>query len=332
MILTEEITQINEKVKEYSGFIGKIITEIEKVIIGQTYLIERLLVALFANGHLLIEGVPGLAKTTMVNVLSNIIKARFQRIQFTPDLLPADLIGTLIYNPHDGKFTTRKGPIFANIILADEINRAPSKVQSALLEAMEERQVTIGENTFKLDKLFMVMATQNPIEQEGTYPLPEAQMDRFMLKVNITYPTIEEERMILKRMGFISKDIKVEPVMNSENIINARAVVDEVYMDEKIEKYILNLVFATRNPEKYKLDDLKSLIQYGASPRATIYLSIAAKAYAFLKSRGYVVPQDVKSVALDILRHRVIVSYEAEAEDIKSDDIINRIFEKVEVP
>ena len=332
MILTEEITQINEKVKEYSCFIEKIITEIEKVIIGQTYLIERLLVALLANGHLLIEGVPGLAKTTMVNVLSNIIKAHFQRIQFTPDLLPADLIGTLIYNPHDGKFTTRKGPIFANIILADEINRAPSKVQSALLEAMEERQVTIGENTFKLDKLFMVMATQNPIEQEGTYPLPEAQMDRFMLKVNITYPTIEEEHMILKRMGFISKDIKVEPVINPEDIINARAVVDEVYMDEKIEKYILNLVFATRNPEKYKLDDLKSLIQYGASPRATIYLSIAAKAYAFLKSRGYVVPQDVKSVGLDILRHRVIVSYEAEAEDIKSDDIINRIFEKVEVP
>lgn len=330
--MTEEITQINEKVKGYSCFIGKIITEIEKVIIGQTYLIERLLVALLANGHLLIEGVPGLAKTTMVNVLSNIIKARFQRIQFTPDLLPADLIGTLIYNPHDGKFTTRKGPIFTNIILADEINRAPSKVQSALLEAMEERQVTIGENTFKLDKLFMVMATQNPIEQEGTYPLPEAQMDRFMLKVNITYPTIEEEHMILKRMGFISKDIKVEPVINPEDIINARAVVDEVYMDEKIEKYILNLVFATRNPEKYKLDDLKSLIQYGASPRATIYLSIAAKAYAFLKSRGYVVPQDVKSVGLDILRHRVIVSYEAEAEDIKSDDIINRIFEKVEVP
>lgn len=330
--MTEEITQINEKVKEYSCFIEKIITEIEKVIIGQTYLIERLLVALLANGHLLIEGVPGLAKTTMVNVLSNIIKAHFQRIQFTPDLLPADLIGTLIYNPHDGKFTTRKGPIFANIILADEINRAPSKVQSALLEAMEERQVTIGENTFKLDKLFMVMATQNPIEQEGTYPLPEAQMDRFMLKVNITYPTIEEEHMILKRMGFISKDIKVEPVINPEDIINARAVVDEVYMDEKIEKYILNLVFATRNPEKYKLDDLKSLIQYGASPRATIYLSIAAKAYAFLKSRGYVVPQDVKSVGLDILRHRVIVSYEAEAEDIKSDDIINRIFEKVEVP
>lgn len=330
--MTEEITQINEKVKEYNCFIGKIITEIEKVIIGQTYLIERLLVALLANGHLLIEGVPGLAKTTMVNVLSNIIKAHFQRIQFTPDLLPADLIGTLIYNPHDGKFTTRKGPIFANIILADEINRAPSKVQSALLEAMEERQVTIGENTFKLDKLFMVMATQNPIEQEGTYPLPEAQMDRFMLKVNITYPTIDEEHMILKRMGFISKDIKVEPVMNPENIINARAVVDEVYMDEKIEKYILNLVFATRSPEKYKLDDLKSLIQYGASPRATIYLSIAAKAYAFLKGRGYVVPQDVKSVGLDILRHRVIVSYEAEAEDIKSDDIINRIFEKVEVP
>jgi MoxR-like ATPase len=332
MILTEEITQINEKVKEYSCFIGKMITEIEKVIIGQTYLIDRLLVALLGNGHLLIEGVPGLAKTTTVNVLSNIIKARFQRIQFTPDLLPADLIGTLIYNPHDGKFTTRKGPIFANIILADEINRAPSKVQSALLEAMEERQVTIGENTFKLDKLFMVMATQNPIEQEGTYPLPEAQMDRFMLKVNITYPTIDEEHMILKRMGFISKDIKVEPVMNPENIINARAVVDEVYMDEKIEKYILNLVFATRSPEKYKLDDLKSLIQYGASPRATIYLSIAAKAYAFLKGRGYVVPQDVKSIGLDILRHRVIVSYEAEAEDIKSDDIINRIFEKVEVP
>lgn len=322
----------NEKIRQCSGFVNKIIAEIEKVIVGQKYLIERLLVALLANGHLLIEGVPGLAKTTTVKVLSDTIKAKFQRIQFTPDLLPADLIGTLIYNPRDGNFTTRKGPIFANIILADEINRAPAKVQSALLEAMEERQVTIGENTFKLEELFMVMATQNPIEQEGTYPLPEAQMDRFMLKINISYPTIEEEHMVLKRMGYTSKDIKVDPLISLEDIIKARSVIDEVYMDEKIEKYILDLVFATRYPQKYKMDNLGNLIQYGASPRATIYLAVAAKAYAFIHERGYVTPQDIKSIGPDVLRHRIITSYEADAEEITSDHIIKRIFEEIEVP
>jgi len=322
----------NEKIRQHSGFVNKIITEIEKVIVGQKYLIERLLVALLSNGHLLIEGVPGLAKTTTVKVLSGSIKAKFQRIQFTPDLLPADLTGTLLYNPKDCNFITKKGPIFANIILADEINRAPAKVQSALLEAMEERQVTIGENTFKLDELFLVMATQNPIEQEGTYPLPEAQMDRFMLKINLAYPTIDEEHVVLKRMGHTSKETKVFPVINPEDIIKARSVVDEVYMDEKIEKYILNLVFATRYPERYKLEDIRSHIQYGASPRATIYLAVAAKAYAFIQERGYVTPQDIKSIGPDVLRHRVITSYEAEAEEITSDHIIKRIFEEIEVP
>ena len=325
------ISAINEKVNQHNGLIDKIITETEKVIVGQRYLIERLLVALLSNGHLLIEGVPGLAKTMTVKALSDIINAKFQRIQFTPDLLPADLTGTLIYNPRDG-FTTKKGPIFANIILADEINRAPAKVQSALLEAMEERQVTIGENTFKLDDLFFVMATQNPIEQEGTYPLPEAQIDRFMLKINITYPTIEEERMVLKRMGYTKVDTKLSPVIQYEDIIKARSVVDEVYMDEKIEKYILDLVFATRYPEKYNFHELAGMIQYGASPRATIYLAVAAKAYAFIRGRGYVTPQDIKSMGPDILRHRIIINYEAEAEEITADDIIRKIFEGIEIP
>jgi MoxR-like ATPase len=328
----EDEMPIDEKVQEQGLLINKIMNEIGKVIIGQKDLVERLLVAVLANGHLLIEGVPGLAKTTTVKVLTDIISAKFQRIQFTPDLLPADLIGTLIYNPKDGHFVTKKGPIFANIILADEINRAPAKVQSALLEAMEERQVTIGENTFKLDDLFLVMVTQNPIEQEGTYPLPEAQLDRFMLKINITYPTIEEERLILKRMGHTLKDIKLSPVVKAEEILSARALVDEIYMDEKIEKYILDLVFATRFPERYGLDDLGKLIQYGASPRATLYLSLAAKAYALIQGRGYVTPQDVKSIGPDVLRHRIIVSYEAEAEEVTSDDIIRKIFEEVEVP
>jgi MoxR-like ATPase len=327
----KRISAINEKVKQHNGLIDKIVTETEKVIVGQRYLIERLLVAVLSNGHLLIEGVPGLAKTMTVKALSDIINAKFRRIQFTPDLLPADLTGTLIYNPTEG-FTTKKGPIFANIILADEINRAPAKVQSALLEAMEERQVTIGENTFKLDDLFFVMATQNPIEQEGTYPLPEAQIDRFMLKINITYPTIEEERMVLKRMGYTKVDTKLSPVIQYEDIIRARSVVDEVYMDEKIEKYILDLVFATRYPEKYKFHELAGMIQYGASPRATIYLAVTAKAYAFIQGRGYVTPQDVKSIGPDVLRHRIIVSYEAEAEEITADDIIKKIFEGIEIP
>ncbi len=326
------ITAINEKVREESAFVQSILSEFGKTIIGQKYLIERLLVALLANGHILIEGVPGLAKTLSVRVLSGAIKTGFQRIQFTPDLLPADLIGTLVYNPRDGNFTTKKGPIFSNIILADEINRAPAKVQSALLEAMQERQVTIGQNTFPLDEPFLVLATQNPIEQEGTYPLPEAQVDRFMLKINITYPSIEEEHQIMKSMAFTDKNIDVNAVVGPDDIQRARQVVNEIYMDEKIEKYILDIVFATREPDKYKLGDLTDLIQYGASTRASINMSIASKAYAFIQGRGYVTPQDVKSIGPDVLRHRVIVSYEAEAEEKTSDDIIRKIFEEIEVP
>ena len=326
------ISSINEKVKKESAFVEALKMEIGKTIVGQKYLIERLLVGLLANGHILIEGVPGLAKTMSVRVLSQAINTKFQRLQFTPDLLPADLIGTLVYNPKDGAFTTKKGPIFANLILADEINRAPAKVQSALLEAMQERQVTIGENTLKLDEPFLVMATQNPIEQEGTYPLPEAQIDRFMLKLSVTYPNKEEEYQILKRMSFTDKEIKASPVVKPQEIIRARNVVDEIYMDEKIEKYILDIVFATRTPGAYNLKDLANLIQYGASPRASIYLTVASKAYAFIQGRGYVTPQDVKSIGMDILRHRVIVSYEAEAEEKTSEDIVKRIFDEIEVP
>jgi len=326
------ITAINEKVREESAFVSGLVSEIRKVIVGQRYLIDRLLVGLLANGHILVEGVPGLAKTLSIRTLSQAINTKFQRIQFTPDLLPADLIGTLVYNPKEGTFTTKKGPIFANIILADEINRAPAKVQSALLEAMQERQVTIGENTFKLDEPFLVMATQNPIEQEGTYPLPEAQIDRFMLKINITYPSKEEEYKILKEMSFTDKEIKVNSVINPDDILRARKVVNEVYIDEKIERYIIDIVFATRDPSKYKLGDLESLIQYGASPRASIYLTLASKAYAFIQGRGYVTPQDVKSIGPDVLRHRVIVSYEAEAEEKTSEDIIKKIFDEIEVP
>ncbi len=323
---------INEKVKKESAFVQALVQEVEKVIVGQRYLIERLLVGLLANGHILIEGVPGLAKTMSVRVLAQAIKTKFQRLQFTPDLLPADIIGTLIYNPKDGMFTTKKGPIFANIVLADEINRAPAKVQSALLEAMQERQVTIGDTSYKLDEPFLVLATQNPIEHEGTYPLPEAQVDRFMLKLNIVYPTKEEEHKIMKRMAVTDKKIQVSPVVGPEDIVRARKVIDDVYMDERIEKYIIDIVFATRNPKAYRLDELTHLIQYGASPRASIYLVVAAKAYAFLQGRGYVVPQDVKSIGMDVLRHRVIPSYEAEAEDKTSEDIVKRIFEEVRVP
>ena len=326
------IDAINEKVKKESAFIQPLVTEIEKVIVGQKYLIERLLVGILANGHILIEGVPGLAKTMSVRVLAQAIKTKFHRLQFTPDLLPADLIGTLIYNPKDGAFTTKKGPIFANIILADEINRAPAKVQSALLEAMQERQVTIGETSYKLDEPFLVLATQNPIEHEGTYPLPEAQVDRFMLKLNIGYPTKEEEYKIMKRMAVTDKKISVSHVIGPEDIVRARKVVDEVYMDERIEKYIIDIVFATRDPKSYRLNELVPLIQYGASPRASIYLSVAAKAYAFLQGRGYVIPQDIKTIGMDILRHRVIVSYEAEAEDKTSEDVVKRVFEEVRVP
>ncbi len=329
---SQEIASINEKVKRESSFISALKMEISKVIVGQDYLIERLLIGLLANGHILIEGVPGLAKTLSVRTLAQVIQTKFQRIQFTPDLLPADLIGTLIYNPKEGNFSVKKGPVFANIILADEINRAPAKVQSALLEAMQERQVTIGEETFKLDEPFLVLATQNPIEQEGTYPLPEAQVDRFMLKVNIAYPSWEEERRILRRMSFTDNKIEVSAVISPQDILKAREVVDEIYMDERIEEYILNIVFATRQPSKYKLEELSPLIQYGASPRATIYLALASKAYAFIQGRGYVTPQDVKSIGGDVLRHRIIVSYEAEAEGKSSEDIIKRIFEEIEVP
>jgi MoxR-like ATPase len=309
-----------------------IIAETGKVIVGQSQLVERLLVALLANGHILIEGVPGLAKTTAVRVLSETIEARFQRVQFTPDLLPADIIGTLIYDPRSGGFSTRKGPVFANILLADEINRAPAKVQSALLEAMEERQVTIGEQTFPLDDPFLVMATQNPIEQEGTYPLPEAQLDRFMLKIHVTYPSMEEERLILRRMGHPTRTTAVRHVIGPDEIRRLRTLVDSVYMDPKIEEYVLNLVFSTRFPERHGLSDIKGMIRYGASPRATIYLTIAGKAYALIQGRTYVVPQDIKSIGPDVLRHRVLLSYEAEAEDMTPDDVLKRIFDTIEVP
>ena len=325
------ITAINEKVKQESAFIEKLKDEIGKVIVGQKYLIDRLLVGLIANGHVLLEGVPGLAKTMSVKTLSDAIETDFQRLQFTPDLLPADLIGTLVYNPREGSFTTKKGPIFSNIILADEINRAPAKVQSALLEAMQEKQVTIGEETFKLEEPFLVLATQNPIEQEGTYPLPEAQVDRFMLKLNIGYPSRDEERQIMERMAETNKVIRVESVVNPAEILRAREVVNEVYMDEKIRDYILDIVFATRDPKEFDLD-IAQYIQYGASPRATIYLTVAAKAHAFIQGRGYVTPQDVKSIGMDILRHRVIVTYEAEAEELTSEDVVGKIFDGIKVP
>ena len=330
--MNTDISQLNEKIKKESAFVEALMMETQKVIIGQKYLLERLMVGLLANGHILLEGVPGLAKTTAVKTLSATIQTKFQRIQFTPDMLPADLTGTLIYDQKTGDFKVQKGPLFANIILADEINRAPAKVQSALLEAMQERQITIGSNTLFLDDPFLVLATQNPIEQEGTYPLPEAQVDRFMLKVKVHYPSKEEELKILKRMAFTKADLEVKKIINPEDILKARKVVDEIYVDEKIQNYIVDLVDTTRHPENYNLKDLKGLIQYGASPRATINLTVAAKAYAFLQGRGYVTPRDVKSIGLDVLRHRVIVSYEAEAEEKSSEDVIKRIFEEIAVP
>ena len=325
------IEVINQKVRETSAFIPTLKAEIGKVIIGQEYLVDRLIIGMLANGHILLEGVPGLAKTLTVKTLASALKTSFHRIQFTPDLLPADLIGTLIYNPKDAEFFTKKGPVFANIILADEINRAPAKVQSALLEAMQEHQVTIGDQTFHLPEPFLVMATENPVEQEGTYPLPEAQVDRFMLKLKIDYPTIEEERKILDRMARTETEITVNPVIDPETILNARRMVDEIYMDDKIKDYILSIVFATREPEKYNLD-LKEYLRYGASPRATIALTIGAKAHAFLQGRGYVTPQDIKSIAPDILRHRIIISYEAEAEELTSENLIEKILSEIPVP
>jgi MoxR-like ATPase len=326
-----DVKKIGEKVERESQVLTRVRGEIDKVIIGQQHMIERLLIGLLCNNHVLIEGVPGLAKTLAVTTLARTVNASFRRIQFTPDLLPADLIGTLIYNPRTGEFTTKKGPVFANIILADEINRAPAKVQSALLEAMQERQVTIGEESHSLDEPFMVLATQNPIEQEGTYPLPEAQVDRFMLKIIVTYPNREEEKKILKRMAGSDPKTDVEPVIQPSDILRLRGLADEIYMDEKVEDYIVSLVQATRTPEEFGLD-VGSMIQYGASPRATIFLAMASRAHALLQGRGYVTPQDVKSIGMDVLRHRVIITYEAEAEEKTPEDIVAAIFDNVPVP
>src|SRR5437867_3201694 len=329
--MEQGIAAINEQVKRESEFVRLLVGEIGKVIVGQKYLIERLLIGLLADGHVLLEGVPGLAKTLSVKTLSAAIQTTFHRIQFTPDLLTADVIGTLIYNPKDGEFRIKKGPVFANLILADEINRSPAKVQSALLEAMQERQVTIGEQTFKLPEPFLVLATQNPIEHEGTYPLPEAQVDRFMLKVRITYPAKEEELLIM-RSNVNGQSVTPNSVVSPQDIIKARTAVNEIYMDEKIEKYILDIVFATRQPKDYHLSKLTLLISYGASPRATINLALGAKAYAFIKRRGYVIPEDVRAISLDVLRHRVAVTYEAEAEEVTSEQIVQEVLNKIEVP
>jgi MoxR-like ATPase len=326
-----DIKAINEKIEKESAFVELLALEINKVIVGQKHMIERLLIGLLGQGHILLEGVPGLAKTLAINTLSQAVTGAFSRIQFTPDLLPADVIGTLIYNMKANDFTIKKGPIFANFVLADEINRAPAKVQSALLEAMQEKQVTIGDETFSLDKPFLVMATQNPVEQEGTYPLPEAQVDRFMLKTVIDYPKLDDEQQIV-RSNLKGAFEKIKPVVSIKEILKAQKSVREVYMDEKIEKYILDIIFATRYPERYDLDDLKPLISFGASPRGSINLAKAAKCYAFIKHRGYVIPEDVRAVVLDVLRHRVGLTYEAEAENITSEDIINKIVNVIEVP
>jgi MoxR-like ATPase len=326
-----DIKSLNEKIQRESAFVDMVTMEMQKVIIGQKQMVERLLIGLLSNGHVLLEGVPGLAKTLAIKSLANVIQAKFSRIQFTPDLLPADLVGTLIYSQKKEEFQVKKGPIFANFILADEINRSPAKVQSALLEAMQERQVTIGDTTYKLDEPFLVLATQNPIEQEGTYPLPEAQIDRFMLKIVISYPTKEEEKLILRQNARNEFPV-TSTILKTEDIIKARDVVREVYVDEKIETYITDIVFATRYPEEYKLGKFKSLISYGASPRASIYLALAAKAYAFIKRRGYVIPEDVRAICHDVLRHRIGLTYEAEAENITTEEIINEILNTVEVP
>ncbi len=326
-----DVRAINEKIEQESAFVDLLTTEMNKVIVGQKYMIERLLIGLLGNGHILLEGVPGLAKTLAINTLSKAVQGSFSRVQFTPDLLPADVVGTMIYNIKENDFSIKKGPIFANFVLADEINRAPAKVQSALLEAMQERQITIGDETFKLDEPFLVMATQNPVEQEGTYPLPEAQVDRFMLKTVIDYPKIQDEQLIL-RQNLNGSFGKVNPVVSIEQIIRARNAVSEVYMDEKIEKYILDIIFATRYPEKYNLEKLQPLINFGSSPRGSIALAKAAKCYAFIKRRGYVIPEDVRAIVYDVLRHRIGITYEAEAENISSIDIINSIINEVQVP
>ena len=329
--MPQDMQAIHEKVQQQSQFVDKILTETGKVIVGQRKMLERVLIGILSNGHMLLEGVPGLAKTMTVRTVSDCIRTKFQRIQFTPDLLPADLIGTLIYDQKTGGFTPHQGPIFANLILADEINRAPAKVQSALLEAMQERQVTIGDTTYPLPEPFLVMATQNPIEQEGTYPLPEAQVDRFMLKILVGYPDKTEERQIMDRMTEASVP-KAEAVITPADIVAARGVVSEIYVDPKIKDYIVDVVLATREPKRYGLESLEGLIAWGASPRATIYLTMAAKAHAFLRHRGYVTPEDIKSIGADVLRHRIIVTYEAEAEELSSEDIVRQVFDHVEIP
>ena len=328
---TVDIRELNERIERQSAFITNLTMGMDQVIVGQKHLVESLLIGLLSDGHVLLEGVPGLAKTLAIKTLASLIDAKYSRIQFTPDLLPADVIGTMIYSQKDETFQVKKGPVFANFVLADEINRAPAKVQSALLEAMQERQVTIGSETFALPQPFLVLATQNPIEQEGTYPLPEAQVDRFMLKVVIDYPKLEEEKLII-RQNIGGQKVSVKPILRADEIIEARKVVQQVYLDEKIEKYIVDIVFATRYPEKYELKDLKDMIGFGGSPRASISLALAARSYAFIKRRGYVIPEDIRAVAHDVLRHRIGLTYEAEASNVTSDEIVTRILNKVEVP
>ena len=330
--MVQKIDEITNQVNEASGFIPSLMHELNQIIVGQKYLTERLVLGLLTGEHILLEGVPGLAKTTSVKTLAQSVKADFKRIQFTPDLLPADLLGTQVYQPKTGEFDIKKGPLFSNIILADEINRAPAKVQSALLEAMQERQITIAGKTFSLDEPFMVIATQNPIEQEGTYPLPEAQIDRFMLKLHIDYPSKEEEKLIMQQMSSSANSYKVKPVVDPEDILAARKVIDSIYIDENLQDYIINLVTATRDPKGNQLSSYAGMIQFGASPRASIFLNRAAKAFAFLQRRGYVVPHDIKSIGMDVLRHRVILTYEAEAENVTADDILKSLFDTIEVP
>src|SRR5690625_571964 len=327
-----DMQELGEKIEKSSAFIEDIYAELNKVIVGQRYMIDRLLVGLLADGHVLLEGVPGLAKTLTVSSLAKVINTKFQRLQFTPDLLPADLIGTLIYNQKEAEFTVKKGPIFTNIILADEINRSPAKVQSALLEAMQELQVTIGETTYPLEEPFLVLATQNPVEQEGTYPLPEAQVDRFMMKINIDYPTESEELEVMRRMAKTGKKITLKPVITTEKVLEARSVVDQIYIDEKVEQYIIDLVFATRDPAKYNLDGLSELINFGASPRASINLNLAARAHAFMEHPAYVTPEDVRTIAMDVLRHRIIPTFEAEAEEVTSEDLVEKVMSTIQVP
>lgn len=327
-----DLARVNDRISQESAFIDQLVNEIGRVVVGQNYMVERLLIGLLGDGHVLLEGVPGLAKTLTVSSLAAAIGTRFQRIQFTPDLLPADLLGTLVYNQREGSFSIKKGPIFANIILADEINRSPAKVQSALLESMQERQVTIGETTYALEEPFLVLATQNPIEQEGTYPLPEAQVDRFMLKIKVGYPTRDEELEIMRRMARTGQKVEIGTVVQPQQILTARSVLNDMYIDERVERYIVDIVMASREPGKYRLAAIEPLIDFGASPRATINLNLASRAHAFLQHRAYVTPEDVRSIAMDVMRHRIAVSYEAEAEEISSEDLVQRILESVEVP